>query len=256
MKFATFNTNSVRTRLPVLVPWLEQEVPDILCLQETKVQDKDFPAEPFEKIGYHVTVRGQKSYNGVAVLSKSPAKDVQRNLFSGEEEQARFISLHVGGISVVNVYVPQGFQVGSEKFQYKLDWLKGLLDYLNDRHTPDDLLIVAGDFNVAMEDSDVYDPDAFRGGVGFHEEEQALMKQLFNWGLEDVFRRHFPKERQYTFWDYRIPNGFKRNLGWRIDYVLATAPLAGKSRTVRVDMSARALSKPSDHTFLLAEFDL
>ena len=256
MKFATFNTNSVRTRLPILLEWLEKETPDILCLQETKVQDKDFPVEPLEKVGYHVTFRGQKSYNGVAILSKSPPEDGRLDLFSEGDDQARFIRVDIEGISVVNVYVPQGFQVGSEKFQYKLKWLKALLEYIVGHYTPGDSLIVAGDFNVAMEDRDVYDPEALRGGVGFHADEQALMKEFSHWGLEDVFRRHFPEGSHYTFWDYRIPNGFKRNLGWRIDYVLATAPLAEKSRTPWVDMWARALSKPSDHTFLVAEFDL
>ena len=256
MKFATFNTNSVRTRLPILLEWIAKESPDILCLQETKVQDADFPVEPFEKAGYHVIARGQKSYNGVAILSKSPPKEVRRDLFSGGDAQARFISAAIQGVSVVNVYVPQGFQVGSEKFRYKLEWLRTLLKYIADQHVPSDLLIMAGDFNVAMKDVDVYDPETLRGGVGFHADEQALMGEFFDWGLEDVFRKHFPEGKHFTFWDYRIPNGFKRDLGWRIDYILATAPLAEKSRTVRVDRSARALPKPSDHTFLVVEFEL
>ena len=256
MKFATFNVNSVRTRLPILLEWLEKETPDILCLQETKVQDKDFPFDPLEKAGYHVSFRGQKSYNGVAILSKSPQEDVRLDLFSKGDEQARFVSGRIQGISVVNVYVPQGSQAGSEKFRYKLEWLKALLEYIAGHYNPGDPLIVAGDFNVAMEDLDVYDPETHRGGVGFHADEQAFMKELYHWGLEDVFRKHFPKGNHYTFWDYRIPNGLKRNLGWRIDYILATALLAEKSRTARVVTSARALSKPSDHTFLVAEFDL
>ena len=256
MKFATFNTNSVRTRLPILLDWLDRESPDILCLQETKVRDEDFPAEPFEKVGYHVIARGQKSYNGVAILSKSPPQKIQPDLFSKGDDQARFISAVIQGISVINVYVPQGFQVGSEKFQYKLEWLQTLLKYIGDHYTPSDSLIIAGDFNVAMKDVDVYDPEGLRGGVGFHEDEQALMENFFNWGLNDVFRKHFPEGEHYTFWDYRIPNGFKRNLGWRIDYILATPPLSEKSRTARVDRSARALPKPSDHTFLVAEFEL
>ncbi len=256
LKFATFNANSVRTRLPILLQWLEKETPDILCLQETKVQDKDFPVDPLEKAGYHVTFRGQKSYNGVAILSKSPLEDVRLDLFSQGDEQARFVSGRVQGVSVVNVYVPQGSQVGSEKFQYKLEWLKNLLEYIVGRYSPDDPLIVAGDFNVAMEDMDVYDPETHRDGVGFHADEQALMKKIFHWGLVDVFRKHFPDGNHYTFWDYRIPNGLKRNLGWRIDYILATISLVEISRTAWVDTSARALSKPSDHTFLVAEFNV
>ena len=256
MKFATFNTNSIRARLPILLDWLKQESPDILCLQETKVQDQDFPLEPLEKCGYHAAFRGQKSYNGVAILSRSPLQNPRLDLFEEGDKQARFISGTIDGIPVINVYVPQGPQVGSDKFTYKLKWLQSLYDHISNRYEPDTLLLVAGDFNVAMEERDVYDPDGFRGGVGFHPKEQALMEKFFKWGLVDIFRKHTTDADHYTFWDYRIPNGFKRNMGWRIDYILGTAPLAEKSSAIWIDTHARGLKKPSDHTFLVTSLDI
>jgi exodeoxyribonuclease III len=256
MKFATFNANSIRARLPILLDWLERESPDILCLQETKVQDQDFPLEPFGQCGYHAAFRGQKSYNGVAILSRSPLQDLKLDLFENGDEQARFISGAIDGISIVNVYVPQGFQVDSDKFQYKLRWLQTLYDHISNRYDAGSPLLVAGDFNVALEDRDVYDPDGFRGGVGFHPEEQALMEKFFQWGLVDIFRKQTPDPDHYTFWDYRIPNGLKRNMGWRIDYIMGTAPLAEKSNAIWIDTHARGLKKPSDHTFLVTSLNL
>jgi exodeoxyribonuclease III len=255
MKFATFNTNSIRARLPIIKDWLDREGPDVLCVQETKVQDKDFPADPFEEAGYHVIFKGQKSYNGVAIISRIPPDDIRLNLYDEEEdEQARFISARIGGIPVINVYVPQGFQVGTDKFAYKLSWLNDLLKHIKENYDPAQPLFVAGDFNVALEPIDVFDPEKFKGEVGFHPDEQAIMRQFPDWGLVDVFRKHEPAGGHYTFWDYRIPNALKRKMGWRIDYILATAPLAEKSIRVRIDTDARMLEKPSDHTFLVAEF--
>ena len=256
MKIATFNTNSIRARLPILLDWLKRESPDVLCLQETKVQDQDFPLEPLVQCGYHAAFRGQKSYNGVAILSRSPLKNPALDLFEEGDEQARFISGTVDGIPIINVYVPQGFQVGSDKFQYKLKWLRSLHDHISSRYEPLAPLLVAGDFNVAMEDRDVYDPDGFRGGVGFHPEEQALMEGFFKWGLVDIFRKHTTDGDRYTFWDYRIPNGFKRNMGWRIDYIMGTVPVAEKSSDVWIDTRSRGLKKPSDHTFLVSSLDI
>jgi exodeoxyribonuclease-3 len=201
-------------------------------------------------------LQGQKSYNGVAILSTSPLQKPRLDLFEDGDEQARFISGTLVGIPVVNVYVPQGFEVGSDKFEYKLHWLKSLYHHISDRYDPKAPLLVAGDFNVAMEDRDVYDPDGFRGGVGFHPHEQSLMKEFFRWGLVDIFRKHTPEPKQYTFWDYRIPNGFKRNMGWRIDYIMGTSVLAEKSTSIWIDTHARGLKKPSDHTFLVMSLAL
>jgi len=254
MKLATFNTNSIRARLPIITGWLDREQPDVVCIQETKVQDKDFPVDPFEEAGYHVIFKGQKSYNGVAIISRIPADDVLLNLYDKEDEQARFISARIGDIPVINVYVPQGYAVGTDKFEYKLSWLKDLLEHIKGNYDPDLPLLVAGDFNVALEPIDVFDPEKFKGEVGFHPDEQAIMREFLDWGLMDIFRKHEPDGGLYTFWDYRIPNALKRKMGWRIDFILATAPIAKKSARVWIDTEARLLEKPSDHTFLVAEF--
>lgn len=256
LKLATYNANSIRARLPIIMNWLSKEDPDILCLQETKVQDKDFPVAAFQEGGYVSTFRGQKAYNGVAILSKIPPAEIRFGLYGGEDEQARFICATIQDIPIVNVYVPQGSQVGTEKFDYKLKWLQDLLAYVRRHYEPGSPLILAGDFNVALESIDVFDPEKHQGDVGFHPEERAIMRQYFDWGLIDLFRRHEGGGNHYTFWDYRIPNGYKRNLGWRIDYILTTKPLGEKSRSLWIDTEARGMEKPSDHTFLVAEFDL
>ena len=255
MKVATFNANSMRARLPIILTWLEQEAPDILFLQETKVQDKDFPVQPVEDAGYHAVFRGQKSYNGVAILSKSPLTDIKTRLPVQDVDEARFISGRMGDIHVINVYVPQGVEAGSDKFRYKLTWLEHLLTYITEQYDPSSPLLVAGDFNVAYTAMDLFDPEGFKGEVGFHPDEQEILQRFFNWGLVDIFRKHIREGNQYTFWDYRIPNGFKRNMGWRIDYILGTAPEAQRSRSVWIDREARAMEKPSDHTFLVVEFE-
>lgn len=253
LKLVTFNTNSIRARLPAILEWLHRERPDVLCLQETKVQDKDFPLGPFEKAGYYAVFKGQKSYNGVAVISKTPPEDIRRNLYDKEDEQARFISLKLHDIQIINVYVPQGFQVGTDKFDYKLAWLRDLLGHVKKNYDPAQPLLLAGDFNIALEDKDVYAPDNFRGGVCFHPDEQAILREFLDWGFVDVLRKHEPDGGHYTFWDYRIPNAFRRKMGWRIDYILATLPLAEKSSSAWIDTQARLSEKPSDHTFLVAE---
>jgi len=255
LTLATYNCNSIRARLPLVKGWLGAHGPDVLCLQETKVQDKDFPAMELEELGYNVIYRGQKSYNGVAILSKAEAKDVRDSLGPGYEE-ARFLSAVIEHIPILNVYVPQGVSPESEKFQYKLDWLRALHQHLAAHYSPSEPLILAGDFNVAIEPRDVYDPEGLQGEVGFHPLERQAMRELLDWGLKDLLRFHHHSGSLYTFWDYRIPNALKRKMGWRIDYVLATEPLAHKCTWVWIDEEARALKKPSDHTFLVAEFNL
>ena len=255
-KVATFNVNSLRARLPIVKDWLAKEQPDALCLQEIKVQDKDFPFQDFEGMGYHAVFKGQKSYNGVAVITRRPAQSVRLSLYDEPHEEARFISAKIDEIALVNVYVPQGFAPGTEKFAYKLRWLKDLLSHIQKNYKTSLPLLMTGDFNVALESIDVYDPVGLRGEVGFHPDEQALMRQFFAWGLIDVFRKHEPGGGSYTFWDYRIPNAFKRKMGWRIDYILASPCLAAKSRRSWIDVEPRMAEKPSDHTFLAAEFEI
>ncbi len=234
--------------------WLDRERPDVLCLQETKVQDKDFPANRFEEAGYHVVFRGQKSYNGVAIITQFPLHEIRLNLYNRDDEEARFISARIGDIPVINVYVPQGFAPNTEKFHYKLRWLKDLLSYMKETYDPDLPLLLAGDFNVALEPIDVFDPEGLRGEVGFHPDEQSILREYLAWGLVDIFRKHQPVGGHYTFWDYRIPNALKRKMGWRIDYIWATGPMAEKSTGTWIDTEARTREKPSDHTFLVAEF--
>jgi exodeoxyribonuclease-3 len=256
MKAATFNTNSIRARMPIIKDWLAHTDPDVLCLQETKVQDKDFPIDPLEEAGYQMIFKGQKSYNGVAIISKHPLVPLGYSLHEGNDDQARFISARIGDIPVINTYVPQGTALGTEKFQYKLTWLKDLLSFIKRTYTPHLPLLLTGDFNVALEDADLYDPQRFDGEVCFHPDERALMAEYFKWGFVDVFRKHNPEGGHYTFWDYRIPNALKRNLGWRLDYILTTKPLAEKSKNAWIDIEPRMRERPSDHTFLIAEFDI
>lgn len=256
MKIATFNANSIRARMEILINWIKGENPDILCLQETKVQDKEFPADGFRDIGYQVIFKGQKTYNGVAILSKRPFNDVLLDLPGREDQEARFISASVGAVHVINVYAPQGVAPGTDKFLYKLGWLQDLLMHIKKDYAPDASIILTGDFNVAMESIDVHDPEGLKGQAGFHPEEQAMISRFMEWGFRDIFREHHKEGGEYTFWDYRIPNGFKRNMGWRIDYVFATRPLAEKSTAAWIDMEPRKREKPSDHTFLVAEFDV
>jgi exodeoxyribonuclease-3 len=253
---ATFNSNSIRARLSAVLEWTKKNAPDVLCLQECKVQEKDFPFSAFEPLGYTALYRGQKAYNGVAIITRHPADEIRTGLYKGPEEEARFISATILQIPVVNAYVPQGVAPGTEKFAYKLRWLKDLLSHLGQHHSPKGPLLVTGDFNVALEPRDVYDPEALRGEVGFHPEEQSILREYVSWGLEDVLRKHRPEGGLYTFWDYRIPNALKRKMGWRIDYIFATPPLAQKSRKVWIDLEARSAEKPSDHTFLVAEFEM
>lgn len=257
MKIATFNANGIRARLPIIAHWLDTHHPDVLCIQETKVQDPDFPESTLEEKGYHCVYKGQKSYNGVAILSRVAAETVHIGLNRHDpDEEARLITARIQGVSIVNTYVPQGQDPDSEKFQYKLDWFSRLLAYFTESFDPESPLVWTGDFNVAVDPIDVYDPEKLLGSVCFHPKEHAAVKKIKDWGFEDVFRRHHPEPKQYTFWDYRIPNSLKRGLGWRIDHIWATPVLAAKSKKAWIDVDARLLPKPSDHTFLVAEFEV
>ena len=254
MKIATFNVNSLRARIDIVSDWIKQNNPDVLCLQETKVQDKDFPAGPFEKMGYNYVFCGQKSYNGVAILSSQKINNVRFGFDSEPKDGARLIIAEIENIKIVNTYVPQGDSPESEKFQYKLDWFDRLLDLFKKNFDPADLVIWAGDLNIAPENIDVYDPDALFGSVCYHRLVHEKLKNIIRWGFTDIFRLHCGEPNQYTFWDYRIKNGFSRNLGWRLDHILATASLAKISTSCCIDKSPRQLSRPSDHTPLVATF--
>lgn len=257
-KVATFNANSIRSRLPLVIDWLEKKRPDVLCLQETKVRDEDFPAKAFHEAGYHVVFRGQKGQAGVAIVALEEPEEVAFGLDDGgPKDSDRLIRAKIRGIPVVNTYVPQGRSVDSPMFGYKLAWLRRLGDYFDRHGSPDAPLLWCGDFNVAPEEIDVHDPVRLRNHVDFHPQVRDALERIRAWGFVDVFRHHHPGERgQYTFWDYRVPGGLERNLGWRVDHIWATRPLAERSLCAWIDREARKAEKPSDHTFLVAEFPL
>jgi exodeoxyribonuclease-3 len=256
MKAANFNVNSLRARESLVLDWLKQKRPDILCVQETKVQDEDFPSDGFEEAGYHCVFRGQKSYNGVAIFSRKKLTDVS---FGFEEEpldEARMIKARYGEVVIVNTYVPQGYKPDSEKFEYKLDWFRRLRAYFEKNFSPDEPVLWMGDLNVAPEAIDVYEPDMLWGHVCFNAQVQEALKGVMSWGFVDVFRKHCKGAGQYTYWDYRMRGSLKLNLGWRIDHILATKALASKSIACWIDREPRAVKRPSDHTPIIAEFDL
>ena len=255
---ATFNANSIRTRLEQVLAWLDRCGPDVLCVQETKVQDKDFPAQSFREAGYHVVFRGQKAHAGVALVSREEPQEVACGLDDGgEPDEPRLIRALVRGIPVVNTYVPQGRSPDSEHFQYKLEWLGRLRRFFERHYAPDRPLLWMGDLNVAPEPIDVHDPKRLKDHVAFHPEARAALELVRAWGFVDVFRQHHPDEPgQYTFWDYRVRGALERGVGWRVDHVWATEPLARLSTGAWVDVEARQAERPSDHTFLVAEFAL
>jgi len=256
VKIASFNANGIRARMPIISQWLEKESPDVLCVQETKVQDHDFPRKPFEDAGYYCSFKGQKSYNGVAVLSKKRPNDVAIGFGDGgEKEGPRLIRVRIDGTEIVNTYVPQGQAPDSEMFRYKIDWFERLRKYFEDNCDPETPVLWTGDFNVAPEAMDVYDPEKLLGSVCYHPEEHKALSNVMKWGFVDLYRKHHPDEKAYTFWDYRIPNAVKRGIGWRIDHICTTRCLADKSKTVWIDVEPRLMQKPSDHTFIVAEFE-
>lgn len=256
MKIATFNANSIRSRLNVLIKWLGLHQPDILAVQETKVQDPDFPISDLAAAGYEIVFRGQKKYNGVAILSKEKPGDIVSALPQDTMDQARFLKAKIGNIILINTYVPQGMAVDSERFQYKLNWFRWLREYLEQHHTPDEPILWVGDLNVAREDIDVHSPEKLWGHVCFCELVQKALSDVMDWGFIDVFRQMHSEPEHYTFWDYRVPNGFKRNVGWRLDYIMMTPKLADKCIDCWIDREPRGWEKPSDHTFLVAELNI
>ncbi|MHC4124192.1 MAG: exodeoxyribonuclease III [Planctomycetota bacterium] len=256
MKIASFNVNSLRARLPVVLDWLGRNQPDILCVQETKVQDVDFPMNDFADTGYQYAFKGQKSYNGVAIFSKNKITNVDCGFADEPKDQPRLIKAEIDGVNIVNAYVPQGYLPDSEKFQYKLNWFKRLSGYFDRNFKPSAPVLWLGDFNVAPLPIDVYDPQAMLGHVCFCPEVTDALSAVMDWGFIDVFRKHCSQADQYTFWDYRMRGSFKRNLGWRLDHIMATKTLAQKSIACYIDKKPRTAERPSDHTPIIAEFDL
>lgn len=255
-RIATFNANSIRVRIPIIQEWLSEHTPDILCIQETKVQDQEFPISAFSDLGYSTVFRGQKGYNGVALVSKETALQPRFGLDDGKDpDEARLLCAEVSGITIVNTYIPQGTETTSPNFTYKLEWFERLLNYFSRHFTPQTPLVWVGDLNVAPTPLDVHDPEALDGHVCFHPLEREAFQRILDWGFSDVFRLHHPDERVYSFWDYRVRGGLSRNQGWRLDHVLATRSLSDRSVGAFIDKAPRLKERPSDHTFVVAEFD-
>lgn len=255
-RVATFNVNSVRSRLPVLERWLDDNKVDILCLQETKVEDGDFPEAFFSGLGYSVAYSGQKSYNGVAIASLVPPDEAVFGFGDGEEPEAktRLARCRFGDLNVVNAYVPQGKSIDHPDYPMKLRFFERLGDLLVSLGVPKSPLVLVGDLNVAPTDIDVTHPENKRGHVCFHTDVRNAYEKLCSRGLLDVFRMHRPGAGEFTFWDYRVKGALERNIGWRIDHILATSSVAEKSLDCYCDKKPRSWEKPSDHSVVVAEF--
>jgi exodeoxyribonuclease III len=251
MKVASWNVNSVVARRERLLAWLGKQQPDVLCLQELKALDDAFPREEVEALGYHVALHGQRTYNGVAIVAKLPIADVQRGLDDGiAETDSRLISARIGQTRVVCCYVPNGQTLSSDKYPYKLAWLDRLKQHLTRYAEP---LLVCGDFNIAPEDRDVYDPEGLRDDVLVHESVREKLRALFATGLVDTYRLHVQDAGKYSWWDYRML-GFPKNRGLRIDLVLASSELAARCTGAAIDREERKGKQPSDHAPVWAEF--
>ncbi len=263
MLIATWNVNSIRTRLNQVLDWLDEVNPDLLCIQETKVDDPFFPAASFEDKGYQVRYYGQKSYNGVAMISRYPLKDVRCGLL-GElpndldakllEDQKRVISALVNDIRVVNLYVPNGSSIASDKYQYKIQWLSCLSRYLNSQKLRDEPLCVLGDFNIAMEDRDMHSPERLRGGIMASELEQEKLRSVLQDRLHDVFRLFEGDTNHWSWWDYRS-GAWDRDKGWRIDHIYLSSELLDQSVSCVIDKKMRGKTKPSDHAPVLVDIN-
>ncbi len=252
MKLATWNTNSLKVRLPQVLDWLADRQADIVCLQETKLEDKAFPRMELEAAGYRAAFSGQKTYNGVAILSRLPLTDVSVGIPGFADEQKRLIAATAGGVRVVCAYFPNGQSVGSDKYAYKLAWLDALTAWLREELERHPRLALLGDCNIAPEERDVYDPKAWEGQVLFSEPERTAFRRLLGLGLKDAFRLFDQPEKIYTWWDYRMM-AFRRNMGLRIDHILLSADLARDCKECRVDKEARKAERPSDHAPVIAE---
>jgi exodeoxyribonuclease-3 len=254
MLIATWNVNSILARMSSVTRWLDMVKPDVLCMQETKCTDDKFPTLIFQERGYQCQLFGQQSYNGVAILTKCEC-EVGRRGYPDDDEtaQSRLLTTTAGGINIVNVYVPNGQMVGSEKYGFKLTWMRRLREFFDanyDRNTP---VLLCGDFNVAPEERDVHDVRLWQGRILFSEQERAALQHIKDWGFTDAFRLHTEAGGNYSWWDYRA-GAFRRNLGLRIDHIWISEPLVQRNVRTWIDMEPRTWEKPSDHAPVIAEF--
>ncbi len=256
MRIATWNVNSINVRLPQLIGWLREADVDVLCVQETKCTDDMFPEGVLAEAGYTAVYHGEKSYNGVAILSRHEITDVRRGFDSDDEEsQKRLIAGTVNGIRIVNTYFPNGQALDSDKFVFKLDWIQRLRNLFDECYTTYDRVLLCGDFNVAPEPEDVWDPPAWEGHIHFSLTERAALTYIKQWGFTDAFRTINGDVKQFSWWDYRA-GAWQKNHGLRIDHIWVSSPLADTLKATWIDTEPRKLEKPSDHTPVVAEFNV
>jgi len=253
MLVATWNVNSILARMPLVLRWLDDVRPDVLCMQETKCTDDKFPTLVFQERGYKCQLFGQQSYNGVAILTRGECETGHRG-YPGDDEtaQSRLITSTVEGIEIVNVYIPNGQAVGSEKFEMKLGWMRRLRQFFDDNYDPSRPVLLCGDFNVAPEERDVHDVRLWQGRIMFSEPERTTLQNIKVWGFTDAFRLHNEEGGKFTWWDYRAGE-FRRNLGLRIDHIWITEPLVSRSVRTWIDIEPRTWEKPSDHAPVITE---
>ncbi|NBO31632.1 MAG: exodeoxyribonuclease III [Cyanobacteria bacterium WB6_1B_304] len=259
MKIASWNVNSIRSRLNHVIDWLDNSRVDVLCLQETKVVDQDFPQPPFLELGYHLAISGQKGYNGVAIISRSPLTQVQAGFqpLLGEQaadldSQKRLLAGVIEGVQLVNLYVPNGSTIGSDKYTYKLHWLRTLRDYLHQLVEEQPATIICGDFNIALENRDIHDPELAETHIMASLPERGALQSILDVGFKDVFRKFTSERGHYSWWDYR-EGSFRRNRGWRIDHIYATSLPYDTTIGCTIDLEPRRWTKPSDHTPVVME---
>ncbi|MFL6275672.1 MAG: exodeoxyribonuclease III [Blastocatellia bacterium] len=253
MKLATWNVNSITARLPLVTRWIEEARPDVLCLQEIKCTDDRFPADAFAALGYESTIFGQRTYNGVAIVSREKCRDVQRGFpDDAADAHARLLAGTVDGVRIVNVYIPNGQAVGTDKYVFKLGWMRRLREFFDASYTPRQQVLLCGDFNVAPEDRDVHNPKLWEHRVLFSKPEREALSEIKDWGFVDAFRLHNDEPKQFSWWDYRA-GSFKRNLGLRIDHIWTTERLAARTTGAAIDAAPRSWERPSDHAPVIVE---
>ena len=255
MKIATWNVNSLKVRLPHVLEWMQAHEPDVLVLQEIKQVTEMFPADEIAEAGYKAIASGQKTYNGVAVIAKGEPADPVTDFPGFDDPQRRILATTIDDVRVINLYVPNGSEVGSEKYAYKLGWLAALRGFLEDELIRHEKLVVLGDFNIAPKDEDVYDAEKWGEGILCSPDERAALKAVLNLGLTDVFRRFEQPEKAFSWWDYRAA-GFRRNAGLRIDLILTSEAMTEACSGSFIDKEPRAWDRPSDHAPVVAEFDV
>jgi len=257
IKLASWNVNSLKVRLPHVLDWLKEHQPDILGLQETKTIDENFPLEDIQAAGYHVNFAGQKTYNGVAVISKLEATDIITDLPDLDDPQRRVLGCTIahesGDIRFLNLYIPNGSEVDSEKYAYKLDWLEKLTKYVAKQTKEHKNFVMVGDFNIAPDDRDLWDPEGWKDKILVSPPERAVLQALLDMGLTDTFRLFEQEEEMYSWWDYRA-GGFRRNHGMRIDLLLSSPAMTEHCTASYIDKEPRKLERPSDHAPVVAEF--